>query len=165
MRRTARENAFKLIFERLINDSDDGLGYNELVSSLEKKDAEFFDEIVTKVAAEESFLRSVVARYLRGFDVCRIYKIDLAILYVAICEILFIDDVPPKVSVNEAVELAKVYSTDSAPSFVNGLLGSVISARDELIDERKRADEENGVENENCVDNFEEGETDERDDN
>ena len=57
----------------------------------------------------------------------RISKTDLAILRLAVYEILYRDDIPYKVSVNEAVELAKLFSDDSSPSFINGVLAGVIN--------------------------------------
>ena len=57
----------------------------------------------------------------------RISKTDLAILRLATYEILYRDDIPFKVSVNEAVELAKSFSDDSSPSFINGVLAGVIN--------------------------------------
>lgn len=135
MRKTARENAFKLIFEKLINDESDELGYAALTEVLDENDKNFLDALVGGVEKEKDFLKSVVSRFLRGFNIDRIYKIDLAILYVACYEILFMPDVPEKVSVNEAVELAKTYSTDKSPSFVNGVLAGVIAAKEELLNE------------------------------
>ncbi len=137
MRKTARENAFKLIFEKLINDESDELGYAALTEVLDENDKNFLDALVGGVEKEKDFLKSVVSRFLRGFNIDRIYKIDLAILYVACYEILFMPDVPEKVSVNEAVELAKTYSTDKSPSFVNGVLAGVIAAKEELLNERE----------------------------
>lgn len=137
MRKTARENAFKLIFEKLINDESDELGYAALTEVLDENDKDFLDALVGGVEKEKDFLKSVVSRFLRGFNIDRIYKIDLAILYVACYEILFMPDVPEKVSVNEAVELAKTYSTDKSPSFVNGVLAGVIAAKEELLNERE----------------------------
>lgn len=137
MRKTARENAFKLIFEKLINDESDELGYAALTETLDENDKNFLDALVGGVEKEKDFLKSVVSRFLRGFNIDRIYKIDLAILYVACYEILFMPDVPEKVSVNEAVELAKTYSTDKSPSFVNGVLAGVIAAKEELLNERE----------------------------
>lgn len=137
MRKTARENAFKLIFEKLINDESDELGYAALTEVLDENDKDFLDSLVGGVEKEKDFLKSVVSRFLRGFNIDRIYKIDLAILYVACYEILFMPDVPEKVSVNEAVELAKTYSTDKSPSFVNGVLAGVIAAKEELLNERE----------------------------
>ena len=117
MRKTARENAFKLIFEKLINEDSDELGYAALTEGLDENDKNFLDTLLCGVETEKEFLKSVVSRFLRGFNLDRIYKIDLAILYVSCYEILFLTDVPDKVSVNEAVELAKTYSTDKSARF------------------------------------------------
>ena len=55
---------------------------------------------------------------------------------IASYEILFCEDIPDKVSVNEAVEIAKIYSTDNSPSFINGVLAGVIRDKEELLNER-----------------------------
>lgn len=136
MRKTARENAFKLIFEKLINEDSDELGYAALTERLDENDKNFIDTLLCGVETEKEFLKSVVSRFLRGFNLDRIYKIDLAILYVSCYEILFLTDVPNKVSVNEAVELAKTYSTDKSPAFVNGVLAGVIADKEEILNER-----------------------------
>lgn len=136
MRKTARENAFKLIFEKLINEDSDELGYAALTEGLDENDKNFLDTLLCGVETEKEFLKSVVSRFLRGFNLDRIYKIDLAILYVSCYEILFLTDVPDKVSVNEAVEFAKTYSTDKSPAFVNGVLAGVIVDKEEILNER-----------------------------
>ncbi len=136
MRKTARENAFKLIFEKLINEDSDELGYAALTEGLDENDKNFLDTLLCGVETEKEFLKSVVSRFLRGFNLDRIYKIDLAILYVSCYEILFLTDVPDKVSINEAVELAKTYSTDKSPAFVNGVLAGVIADKEEILNER-----------------------------
>lgn len=136
MRKTARENAFKLIFEKLINEDSDELVYAALTEGLDENDKNFLDTLLCGVETEKEFLKSVVSRFLRGFNLDRIYKIDLAILYVSCYEILFLTDVPDKVSVNEAVELAKTYSTDKSPAFVNGVLAGVIADKEEILNER-----------------------------
>lgn len=136
MRKTARENAFKLIFEKFINEDSDELGYAALTEGLDENDKNFLDTLLCGVETEKEFLKSVVSRFLRGFNLDRIYKIDLAILYVSCYEILFLTDVPDKVSVNEAVELAKTYSTDKSPAFVNGVLAGVIADKEEILNER-----------------------------
>ena len=55
-------------------------------------------------------------------------KVDLSILRLAICELVFIEEIPSKVSINEAIELAKLYCDDKAPKFINGILGSVVNS-------------------------------------
>ncbi|MEG2189609.1 MAG: transcription antitermination factor NusB, partial [Christensenella sp.] len=67
----------------------------------------------------------------KSWRIERIAKVDLAILRLAIYELLFIDDIPAKVTVNEAVELAKKYSDEKSYQFVNGLLGGYLRSGDE----------------------------------
>ena len=67
-----------------------------------------------------------IKAHLKDWDFKRINKVDLAILRLAIYEICFVDDIPCKVSINEAVELSKVFGEDSSSSFVNGVLGEII---------------------------------------
>lgn len=136
MRKTARENAFKLTFEQLINETKNEITYNALTSGLNEEYKRFFDTLIDGVASEKDFLSKTIAGFARGFALERIYKIDLAILLIASYEILFLPDVPDKVSVNEAVELAKTYSTDNSPAFINGVLASVIKEKENILNER-----------------------------
>ena len=71
-------------------------------------------------------LESIIEKYLKGYTLNRIFKVDLSILKLAIYEMLYSNEkTPSKVIINEAVELAKKYSTDKSYSFVNGVLASV----------------------------------------
>lgn len=78
---------------------------------------------------------SLIQKFAHGWDIDRLVKIDKDILRIAISEMLFIEGVPVKVIVDEALELAKKYSTDDSSSFINGILGKV-------IEEKKSRDED-----------------------
>lgn len=80
-----------------------------------------YDNIVTRL----SELDDVINKNSKGWDVSRIGKVDLAILRLAVYEVLFDDDIPVGVAIDEAVELAKKYGQDESSSFVNGILASV----------------------------------------
>jgi N utilization substance protein B len=67
----------------------------------------------------------IISRYASNWTTDRMAKVDLAILRLATYEMLFDKEIPSGVSVNEAVELAKKYSSDEAPAFINGILGKV----------------------------------------
>lgn len=67
----------------------------------------------------------LIIKYLQNWKFNRIARMDRLILSLAICEIHTIDSVPPKVSIAEAIEIAREYSTEDSPSFVNGILDSV----------------------------------------
>ena len=75
-------------------------------------------------------LLNIVAKYISGYTIDNIFKIDLAILVLAVSELLYYKDTPVKVVVNEAVELAKKYSTEKSASFVNGILAVIIKELD-----------------------------------
>jgi N utilization substance protein B len=83
-------------------------------------------------ALEEVFLQNrdevngLIDRYSVRWKTSRMAPTDLAILQIAICEIKYMDDIPEKVSIDEAVELAKAYGTDKASKFINGILGRVV---------------------------------------
>ena len=69
---------------------------------------------------------SQIKKFAIGWDINRLVKMDKDILRIAICELMFIKKVPVKVVIDEAVELAKKYSTDDSPSFINGILAKVV---------------------------------------
>lgn len=136
-RKSARENAFKLVYEYLETGERNGLTLEILCEGNDASDMKFTEEIYDAVLENFDFLKSVVERYSCEFSFDRIYKTDLAALMIATCELLFREDIPEKVSVNEALELSRTYSTEKSTSFVNGILASVISHREELINERQ----------------------------
>jgi len=85
--------------------------------------------------ATKIFLRSlaiaeeadeIVERYTKNWELSRIALIDRLLLRMAICEMLRFEDIPPKVSINEAIEVAKRYSTNKSGKFINGILDAVL---------------------------------------
>ncbi|MBC5996050.1 transcription antitermination factor NusB [Romboutsia ilealis] len=90
-------------------------------------DKDYIKNICLTIEESNEMINSLINSNAKNWSVDRIAKVDLAILKLAIAEIIAIDDVPQKVSVNEAIELAKIYCDDKSPKFINGILGSVIS--------------------------------------
>jgi transcription antitermination protein NusB len=70
----------------------------------------------------------LIDRHASGWSLERLPDVDRAILRMAVFELLWVDDVPDAVVIDEAVELAKALSTDDSPAFVNGVLGAILSA-------------------------------------
>lgn len=136
-RKTARENAFRLVYEFLETGERNDFTLELLCDGAESGDVTFVREIYDAVLENYEFLKSVIARYSADFAFERIYKTDLAALMISVCEILLRTDIPEKVSVNEAVELSRTYSTEKSTAFVNGILASVIRNKEELIGERQ----------------------------
>lgn len=135
-RKTAREVAFKIIFAS--NFQNEEITPEDMLDALLKEtenhddvnseDMNYVKDVVHGVYANMDKLDDLIKEHLKGWTMDRICKTDLAILRLAIYEILHRDDIPYKVTVNEAVELAKSFSEDNSPSFVNGILAEIINA-------------------------------------
>ena len=133
-RKKARDNAFKCIYElEFIKDKnlDDILSncYEENNNSTEEK--EYIQMIVNGVKENIKKIDDIILSKLKNWSLDRIAKIDLAILRLAIYEVLYVDSIPDKVSANEAVELAKTYGNNDSKSFVNGVIAKVIEDKEE----------------------------------
>ena len=123
----ARETCFKLIFEFefLKQKNETTLEEFLLSKDLEKEDIDFVNSVYDGVLAHDEELNETIKKYLKGYTLERIFKIDLAILKLAIYEINYQGE-SASVIINEAVELSKKYSTDNGYKFVNGVLASVV---------------------------------------
>lgn len=128
MRRDARITAFTLIFEKLFNSCDEF--DSELIDNMPKlEDRQFARDIVSSFEENRDTLTQTIGKYLTGYSIDRVYKIDLALIYTALCEIKF-HSTPKQVAINEAVEIAKVYSTEKSPKFIHGVLSSIIKGEE-----------------------------------
>lgn len=127
-RKKARENAFKCVFQIGFENE---YNVSNMIKSLEdeinldENDKEYISSVVSGILTNLNEIDKYILSNLKNWTIDRISKIDLALLRLAIYEIKFDGSVPYKVSVNEAVELAKVYGDDKSQSFVNGLLAKV----------------------------------------
>ena len=95
-----------------------------------EEDCAFIRALVSGAAAHAPELDEQIASYLRGWTLDRVARVDLAILRLAFYELTYVKDTPERVVINEAVEMAKRYSTDKSGAFVNGVLGA-FSRRDQ----------------------------------
>jgi transcription antitermination protein NusB len=131
-RRTARKQAFLNLYQRDVNDS-------ALDSTIERwreyrGDLEPYAlRLARGVEEEQEGLDAVLSAVSEGWPVHRMSAIDRTILRLALSEMLYVEDVPPDVAVNEAVELATGFSGDEAPAFVGGVLrGAGLRAHGEV---------------------------------
>ena len=138
MKRTeARELAFKLIYSLEIQNTMDeeqmNLFFEE--NDIEEEKKNYIKTIFEGLIKNKDEIEKLIESNLKEkWTIDRISKIDLAILRVAIYELIYLK-LPYKVAINEAVELAKKYGDDSSKSFVNGILASIVK-------DRKLAEEE-----------------------
>ena len=90
-------------------------------------DREYMTLICNNLKANKEQIDELINKYAKNWSVNRMAKVDLSILRLAICELVFVEEIPSKVSINEAIEMAKLYCDDNAPIFINGILGSVVN--------------------------------------
>ena len=120
-RRTARKQAFLNLYQSDVNDTTLGPTmerWREYRGDLE----EYAVRLARGVEEEQENLDAVLSDVSVGWPVHRMSTVDRSILRLALYEMLYVDDVPPEVAVNEAIELARGFSGDEAPAFVGGVL-------------------------------------------
>lgn len=96
----------------------------------EEEDAEFAKDLLVKAIAEQEKARKLVANQTKNWDVDRLSLIDMTIMQLAITEFLDFPTIPYTVTLNEYIEIAKMYSTEQAPTFINGVLDAVYKKLD-----------------------------------
>ena len=125
-RREEREQAFFLVFEKEFNAETEIQELFDLALETEiVGDSEFVKALSFRTWENIESIDPVIEKYCVGWKMSRISKVALAVLRLAVCEILYFDDIPVGVSINEAVELCKKYASDDEKAFVNGVLSSV----------------------------------------
>ncbi len=126
VRSELREHIFKMLFQIEFNTPEDKpehltLYFDELHSAKEK-DREYIQNKFEAVAAKVGEIDAILNEKTTGWKTTRMNKVDLAILRLAVYEIKWDEEVPVGVAINEAVELAKRFSGEDGPAFVNGVL-------------------------------------------
>ena len=143
-RHEARERALQILFQYDVHGKP-GLWLDEFWKPLET-DAEtraFAEQIVAGVIEKKKDLDATLATYATNWKVSRMPIVDRNILRAGLYEFLWMDDVPAKVTLDEAVELAKSFGDEEASKFVNGVLDKILATEPKL--EQKRANPERGI--------------------
>ncbi len=124
MKRTeSRELAFKTIYSKFFNSA---ATTEDIFENADAQNLEFVKKILNNFAAHYTEINECITSHLKNYTLDRLNKIDLAIIVVAVIELNYIKENPKEVVINEAVELAKKYSTEKSHKFINGLLADII---------------------------------------
>ena len=129
-RREIREHLFRMLFRKdfhELTEMDEQIDFY-LVAIKEPKadEVEYIKERFQKILAKIPEIDIILGEASSGWKLNRMGKVDLTIMRLAIYEIKFDDDIPTKVAINEAVEIAKIFGGDSSGSFVNGVLAKLV---------------------------------------
>ncbi|WP_209373186.1 transcription antitermination factor NusB [Brevibacterium renqingii] len=132
-RTRARRRALELLFEA----GQRRLAMDELVT-MRSNDPdypmkEYAVEIVEGITARQAEIDEIISTYAQGWTLDRMPAVDRSLLEIGTWEILFNEDVPDKVAIDEAVSLARKFSTDDSPGFVSGLLSRILDVKPTLI--------------------------------
>lgn len=120
-----REQAFFLTFESLFNLNDNMDELIEMYSDNVQEVCEYAKDLFSGITTKKEEFDSIINTYSKSWRVSRLPKVTLAILYVALYEMKYVENVPENVAINEAVEISKKYAGKDDPAFINGILGSV----------------------------------------
>ncbi len=127
-RRRARQVAFQTLFQIDLAQVDLETALRQRLEDVEldEENKAYVQTVVRGVMEQLTALDAQIAHVAKGWNVHRLGFVDRSILRLAIYEIVFMDEIPVRVAVNEAVELAKEFGDEESPKFVNGLLGTVV---------------------------------------
>ncbi len=128
-RRELRESIFQLLFMTEFNATEEMAEqkalYLENIEDLQEKDQTYIHAKFDKICDKISEIDEKLNESSKGWKTTRMSKVDLTILRLAVFEVVYDEDVPTRVAINEAVELAKKFGGDDSPAFINGVLGKV----------------------------------------
>ncbi|HEV8538015.1 MAG TPA: transcription antitermination factor NusB [Bacteroidota bacterium] len=91
-----------------------------------KQDLEFAKALITEVITHHEEIEAYIRTKVDHWEFDRIAVVDRVVLRMGICELLYFQDIPPKVTINESIEVAKLFSTENSGKFINGVLDAVL---------------------------------------
>jgi N utilization substance protein B len=129
-RSKARKRAVDLIYEADLRGADPVTTLAERIALADPPINDYTIELIEGVSEHRAAIDQLLNDYSEGWTLDRMPGVDRAVLRIGLYELLWAADVPDAVAIDEAVELAKLLSTDESPKFINGILGRVL--RDQL---------------------------------
>ena len=128
-RRGLREQVFRMLFRVEFHDTEEIKEqlslFEEAVELCSDKDKEYISNKVNNIVAKLEEIDATINEVSEGWKTRRMGKVDLTLIRLAVYEMKYEEDIPVKVAINEAVELAKQYGRDDSPAFINGVLAKL----------------------------------------
>jgi N utilization substance protein B len=127
-RRVVRERVLQILYAFELNsESLQQLTEGLLTDLTDEIDKKFANELVNKVIIHHKELDLKIKERVDNWEMGRIALIDKILLRMGICELFYFPEIPPKVSINECIEIAKIYSTSGSGKFINGILDAILN--------------------------------------
>jgi len=126
-RRIARESVLQALYAQQFSEDEPAIVLNRIMALYpeKKKNFKFISSLFQCVLDHVDWANDMIKSHLQNWEFDRVAQIDRVLLRMGICEIFYMDDIPPKVSISEMVEISKVYSTEESSGFINGILDAV----------------------------------------
>ncbi len=125
-RRQARKQAFLLLFQYKFQPDDMELLLERFFEENNAADQRsYIEDVVKGVISKKEEIDNVINEFSKDWDVDRLSSVSLAVLRLGVYEMMYVDDIPSVVSVNEAVALAKEFEGEEAAPFINGIMGKI----------------------------------------
>lgn len=132
-RRQLRENVFKLLFNKEFHDKTDHdeqtklfFEFTDNIDDISEPDKSYINDKVNEIMCHQPEIDAAVSEVAKGWNLNRMGKVDVTLIRLAYYEMHYLDEIPVKVAINEAVELAKKYGGEDSPSFINGILAKLV---------------------------------------
>ncbi|CAC96627.1 TPA_asm: transcription antitermination factor NusB [Listeria innocua] len=121
-RREAREKALQALFQIELNE----MSLDQAIKNImEDEQDDYMEQLVEGVMANKAEIDAIIEPNLDNWRIDRLNKVDLSLLRLSVYEIKYLDDVPNRVSLNESIEIAKIYSDEKSSKFINGVLANI----------------------------------------
>ncbi|HAA2722432.1 TPA_asm: N utilization substance protein B [Listeria monocytogenes] len=121
-RREAREKALQALFQIELNE----MSLDQAIKNImEDEQDDYMEKLVESVMANKAEIDAIIEPNLDNWRMDRLSKVDLSLLRLSVYEIKYLDDVPNRVSLNESIEIAKIYSDEKSSKFINGVLANI----------------------------------------
>jgi N utilization substance protein B len=131
MRTTARETTFKILFSSQFVDEIEPELKRALykTDNLDRNDVEYCEKLLNTITEHKEEISELIDKKSLSFPESRLYPADKSVLLIAVAEILYFDDIPDKVSINEAANIASKYSSERSASFISGILSVIVAEK------------------------------------
>jgi N utilization substance protein B len=140
-RRKLREKVLQILYAYELSNDSLEIMFEDLLQDVEDEDAkEFVKSLILLTIKHRDEYDEMIRRVVKNWEIDRIAVIDRLLIRMATCEMLHFPEIPPKVSINEVIEIAKRYSTDQSDKFINGVLDAILKRlkQDNRIHKRGR---------------------------
>ena len=135
-RHYGRDAVFQALYSVHISHENEAKILDDIQSRYDFDDdiKQYVNNLFLKTIENKKFIVETISKYLENWEWSRVALLDQLILHLATAELFYIDDVPPKVTIAEAIEIAQQYSTSDSSAFVNGILDTIYKEQEKMED-------------------------------